>query len=309
MSDILTLTTPLYAIIALGYIFVKSGFINASFIDALGQFTIRISLPVLVFLAISTAGKGAVLNIPAMAGYLLSTLPLMLVGRWLLHRSFGFGPRQSWSLSLGVANPNSVMIGLPLSTIVFPDHAAIVFSSFMLIENVILIPLTLIGADVAGSKPKGMGKTIREIGKSLLSNPILLAVLLALAARGTDLGPQGTALKTLRILAQTGPGLALFYIGATVAKFSLSGSPAAISTITFAKLIVQPLLAMLIFPIFVSDPRLLATCILFTAIPMLTIYPLFARRTDSQSVAATALLVATTLSFPTVTYVLYLLQS
>lgn len=309
MTDILTLTTPLYAIIALGYIFVKTGFFQSSFIDAIGQFTIRISLPVLVFLAISTAGKGAVLSVPTMLGYVLATLPLMIAGRFLLKNALGFGPGQSWSLALGFANPNSVMIGLPLATIVFPEHAAIVFSSFMLVENVLLIPLTLIGADVSGSKSRGLSKTLREIGKSLMSNPILLSVLLALAVRAAEIPPEGTVLKTLKMIAQTGPGLALFYIGATVAKFSLSGSPAAISAITVGKPMVHPLIAILVFPLFVSDPTLLATCILFTSIPMLTIYPLFARKSESQDVAATALLIATTLSFPTVSLVLYLLQS
>ena len=309
MSDILTLTTPFYAIIAIGYIFVKSSFISASVIEALGQFTIRVSLPTLVFLAISTTDDNAMLHFPVMTAYLFVTLPLMLAGRWLLQRRFNYGPSQSWSLSLGIANPNSVMIGLPLSTIVFPDHSITVFCSFILIENVVIIPLSLIGADIAGGLQRRLRTTILEIAKSLLKNPILVAVLFALAARGLAVAPQGAVLETLAMLGETGPGLALFYIGATVAKFNLSGSPAAISTISFSKLVLHPLLAMLIFPIFVSDPGLLATCVLFTAIPMLTIYPVFAHKSDSQSTAATALLVATTLSFPTIIFVLYLLQN
>lgn len=307
MLDILSITTPIYLVIAIGYVLVRLEFIKQSFVEGLGQFAVRVSLPMLVFLAIAGSGQNGGLHVGLMAGYLAVSLPLLVIGRLLLQHAFGQRPGQSWSLSLGIANPNSVMIGLPLSTIVFPDQAAIVFASFMLVENVVIIPLTLIGADLAGRKSQGLTKTLAGIGRSLIENPLLLAVLLALLARSINWAPTGTLEATIRLLGQTGPGLALFYIGATVARFNLKGSPMVISSITVGKLIIHPLIAMLVFPFFIDDPTLVAVAILFCAIPMLTIYPLLARKSESEDVAATALLVATSLSFLTVSATLYLI--
>ena len=307
MLDILTVTTPIYLVIGLGYVLVRVRFIKPDFVEGLGQFAVRVSLPLLVFLAIAGAADSDVLHFGLMAGYMTATLPLLVLGRIALHRALGFRPGQSWSLSLGIANPNSIMIGLPLSAIIFPDQAAIVFASFMLIENVVLIPLTLIGADLSGRKSQGLSKTLRGIGVSLAENPLLIAVVLALVARSVNWAPSGMLEQTIQLIGQTGPGLALFYIGATVAKFSLNGSGLAISSITFGKLIVHPLLALLVFPLFVDDPQLVKVAILFCAIPMLTIYPLLARKSESEDIAATALLVATSLSFVTVSVTLYLI--
>ncbi len=307
MTDILAITFPIYLVIALGYALVRMQFIKPVFVDGIGQFAVRVGLPLLVFRAIVNAGDSSVINISVMTAYLIATLPLLLVGRTILHKVLGQRPGQSWSLALGIANPNSVMIGLPLASIVFPDYAAMVFASFMLVENCVIIALTLIGADLAGKKSEGLAKTLKGLGKSLIENPLLIAVLLALLARGIGWSPTGSLGQTINLLAQTGPGLALFYIGATVARFSLKGSPAVIGTISFGKLIAHPILALLIFPLFVDDPVLISVCVLFCAIPMLTIYPLLARKSESEDVAATALLVATSLSFVTVTLVLYLL--
>lgn len=307
MVDILSITTPIYLIIAIGYVLVRLEFIKQGFVEGLGQFAVRVSLPMLVFLAIAGSEQNGGLHIGLMAGYAVATLPLLVLGRLLLRYVFNQRPGRSWSLSLGIANPNSVMIGLPLSAIVFPDQAAIVFASLMLVENVIVIPLTLIGADLAGRKSKGLSNTLAGIGKSLIENPILIAVLLALLARSVSWAPTGTIEATIRILGQAGPGLALFYIGATVASSNLAGSRAVVSSITFGKLILHPLIALLVFPFFVDDPKLVTVAILFCSIPMLTIYPLLARKTESEAVAATALLMATGLSFLTVSATLYLI--
>ena len=308
MLDILAITTPIYLVIAVGYMLVRVGFIKPVFVEALGQFAIRVSLPMLIFLAIAGSGQNGGLHLGLMAGYAVASLPLLIAGRFMLRHILGQRPGQSWSMSLGIANPNSVMIGLPLATIIFPEQAATVFASFMLVENVIFIPLTLIAADLAGRKSQGLSKTLSGIGRSLIGNPLLTAVLLALLARGLNWAPAGAFEASIRLLGQTGPGLALFYIGATVARLSLTAAPAIISTITLGKLIIHPLIAALVFPWFVSDPTLVAVAILFCAIPMLTIYPLLARKSDSEDLAATALLVATSLSFITVSATLYLIR-
>ena len=44
MLDILAITTPIYLVIAVGYMLVRVGFIKPVFVEALGQFAIRVSL-------------------------------------------------------------------------------------------------------------------------------------------------------------------------------------------------------------------------------------------------------------------------
>lgn len=307
MLDVFTTTLPIYLIIALGFVSVKSGLIGAGITDHLVQFVVKLAIPLMVFYTITTSGAGSVLNLNLMVAYGLLIFVFLIGGRTILRFGLNHRPGKSWSLALGIANPNTIMIGLPLATIVFPDHVTTVFTSFLLIENVISIPLSLLAAEMAGRNTREIAAALKDIAHSFAKNAILIAVVLALFVRALGYAPSGPIETTIKLIGQTAPALALFYIGAVCTRFRFSGPIATISVVAGLKLIVMPITAAFLFPLFLDDPTLIATSVLLTSIPMLTIYPMLARKSESEELAAALLIITTALSFFTVSATLMLL--
>lgn len=307
MLDILAITMPIYLIIGLGFSAVRWGYIPQTALGPLTLFLMRIGLPVLIFRTVATAGVDSVVNPALMIAIALAGLPMVLLGRATLTRAAGITAPKAWSLSLGMGNPNTVMIGLPLLMTIYPDLAATVFTSSMLVENILLIPLTLIMADMSATRHGGLWLNIRGVTRSVATNHILLAVLLGLAVRASGLDFPAPVARTINMIAQIAPGLALFLVGAMVAQYNLCGSVPLIAWLSAGKLILHPLLALLTLSLFLPKGDLFTAGLILSSLPMLTIYPMFAQKSDSQDIAATALVIATALSFISVTTVLWLL--
>ncbi|MDG2341428.1 MAG: AEC family transporter [Paracoccaceae bacterium] len=307
MLDVFTITLPIYLIIALGFISVKTGMIGAGITDHLVQFVVKLAIPLMVFFTITTTGAGNVLNPNLMFAYCILILVFLVGGRTILKTGLHHRPGQSWSLALGIANPNTIMIGLPLATAVFPDQVTTAFTSFLLVENIIAIPLSLLAAEMAGRAPRSVHAAFNDVIRSFAKNAILIAVVAALIARVFGYAPSGPIETTIKLLGQTAPALALFYIGAVCTQFRFSGPIGTISVVASLKLIAMPATAAFLFPMLLDDPALIAASILMTSIPMLTIFPMLARKSDSEELAATLLIITTTASFFTVSATLMLL--
>ena len=300
MLDVITITLPIYLVIALGFVTVKTGVIDDGIIDYLVQFVVKLALPLLVFLAITTAGHGSILIPELMISYGILILGFLFAGQVLLRHVFYCQSGPSWSLALGAANPNTIMVGFPLALIMFPDHAASIFASLLLVENVTAIPLSLLMAEVAGRNSRGFSAVMKDFLTSVSKNMILIAVVIALLSRAAGYAPSGPIEGAIRLVGQTATGLALFYIGAVCTRSALVGPIGVVSVIALLKLVAMPIAAAILFPFILDDPALVKAAIIFTAMPMLAIYPMLCRQSGSEQIASTVLIVTTTLSFVTV---------
>ena len=74
MLAILTITMPIFIIMAMGYFSVRFDFFTEVQLAGIGKFVIRIGLPMLVFHAITTRPLSDVINLNYLYGYGLASL-------------------------------------------------------------------------------------------------------------------------------------------------------------------------------------------------------------------------------------------
>lgn len=79
MLDILAITGPIFAAIALGYLCTRAALFSRADMRVLGQFVIKIALPVLLFAALAQRDFGEILNPSYLLAYLAGTLAPLLV--------------------------------------------------------------------------------------------------------------------------------------------------------------------------------------------------------------------------------------
>jgi len=309
MLQTLAITGPIYLVIALGFLAGRHGIFSKVDMRVLGTYVVKFALPALVFTALSQRQVGEVMNGRYVLGYAFGSLVVMMA-------AFGWAWRwqgKSFTLSalcgLGCSSSNSGFIGYPIAVVVAgPSSAAVGLAMCMFVENLLMIPLTLVMADSGHAGAGKWHRILLQSLKQLLRNPVILAIVGGLVVSMLGIPIIGVLARTINMLAMSSAAVSLFVIGGTLVGLKTKGMRRDVTTIALGKLLLHPLavgLMMWLLP--PSDPALRAAAVVFAATPMLSIYPILAQKYGFEEMCAAALLLATVLSFATISVALWLL--
>lgn len=303
MTDILAITFPIYAAIALGYGIVRAGWFRPEDMRVMGRYVLDIALPALLFGAVAGRDLAAVFHPGYILAFALGGLgTIALAFAWFTLT--GTDAKRRAVAVLGTACPNSGFIGYPVMLLAFPDIAGVVLALNFLVENVILIPICLILMDMArGGAPVALHRRVGAILWGLLRRPMVIGLLLGLAVSLLRLPIPGPADRLLEMLAASASALALVVIGGSLVGIELRGNRLRAVQVAGAKLLVHPAmvaLAALALPalgLAALPPDLHAAVILSAAVPMFGIYPVLAQQLGLEGPASIAMIVAVTGAF------------
>lgn len=308
MLTILGITGPIFLIVGVGFAAVRHGLLTRAEMRPLGVFVINVALPALLFKAMSARALGDLVDGHLLLIYALGSLlaaGLALAVSCLLRgRSLQVGAVQA----LGASMSNSAFIGYPIALQAMGPLAGSALAVYALVEGLLMMPLLLTLAEVAGSANRCWSAVLREILRRLTRNPFILAM--GAGVLWTLLGvplPVPVA-KAVDMLSVASAPVALFCIGGTLAGLSLRGMAGDLSLIVAGKLLVHPLCVAALLAVSPgSRPELATAAILNAGMPMLSIYPLLSQKFGQEGLSAAALVAATTLSFFTVSGLLWVL--
>jgi hypothetical protein len=307
MLAVFALTLPIYLMIALGFSVAKLGYVAVSDMRAIGRVVLRVAMPALIFLALARAPLTETLRWDFIAGYAAGSLLVFAAGFALARGRLRRPMPQAALEALGMSCSNSAYLGMPVAALLVGDVALRAFAMAMLVENILIMPLAVTLAEASGGG--GRLAALRRTLAGMVQNPLLIAVLVGVAASVTGLVLPDAVLKVLGMLAPVAAPVALLVIGSAVADLPPSGiGGAAVARVVFGKLVLHPAAVLaglyLLGPL---PPALLTSGVLIASVPMLSIYALFGLRWGNEAMAATALIVATVVSFFTVSGLLALM--
>jgi malonate transporter and related proteins len=300
MLSLLLLTLPIYLLVGLGYVIVRSGYVSAADLKPIGQLVLRVSMPALIFLAISRLPISEALRWDFIGGYLAGSLAVFGFGFGVARLIYRRPMAPSAMIALGMSCSNSAFMAFPVAVIVVGEAAALqVLPLAMLVENLIIIPLALTLAETQGGQ--NPLQALRKTLASMCRNPLLLAVAGALVFTALGLHLPDFLSKTLAMLAPIAAPVALLSIGGTVATLSARLLNGPIVLVVLSKLILHPLAVWAALSLIPGlDPVLHTSGIIFAAAPMLSIFALLGLRYKLEEATATALIFATAASFFTI---------
>ena len=312
MLQILGITGPIYLVIALGFLAGKFDVFSKPDMRVLGTYVVKFALPALIFTTLSQRPVGEILDLRYLLGYAGGSLAVMMAaiayGRKVQRKPFTL----SVICGLGMSSSNSGYIGLPIAVqVVGSGTAGVALAMNMVVENLLMIPLAMAMAD-AGSIAGGASRTWHSaVGGSLvqlLRNPIIQAMLGGVAVASLDLQISGVLARTINMLSLSSAAVSLFVIGGSLVGLTTAGMRRDVSAIALGKLVGHPLaVGLLLWLLEPSDAGMRAAGVVFAGVPMLSIYPIVAQKYGLESFCAAALLLATVLSFVTITVMLWLL--
>lgn len=304
MLQILSITTPIFILIGLGFLSARGGLISREQVRGMGAVVINFALPALVLKAVSENPIGEVFNWQYLTAYGLGSLTVFCLGL-LASRTLRREPLDSSAIAaLGMANSNSGFVGYPIVAMTLGATAAIGLALNMVVENLLIIPLALALAEAGRQEGSALG-VARETLKRLVRSPLIIAMAIALPLALLELRLPAVPARVVEMLATASAPLALFVIGGSLYGLRLTGMQGEIGMIAFGKLILHPLAVLLIFSLLPDvDPALMAAGVLFASAPMLSIYPILGQRFGVDGRCAAALLLTTVASFVTISTLL-----
>jgi len=305
MIAVLGITLPLFAAVLLGYLCVRGGLFKPTDMRLFGSFVLNVALPALLFLAVATRDARDVFNITYMAVFATGAL-LTIAASFIILTLLKTTPSRRAVAVMGTSCANSGFVGYPLMLLAFPDSAGQILALNMLVENFLIIPLCLVLFELSKERNgTGIIRLIGQIALNVLRRPMVIALLLGLAVSLLRVPLPEPILRTTSLFAASASALALFTIGGALVGLPFKGHRALAALTAAGKLLLNPALAALALAAAMAlglpplSRELAAAVILSAAIPMFSIYALFAAELGHEGMASIAQVLATGASFLT----------
>lgn len=309
MPDVLAITGPIFLLMGLGFVAVRSEFYPRAALPALGSFVVNFCVPALLVKSLAQRSIAEVMNprylVAYAAGSLLAFGAGLAWGRWRRQ-----GIEAAAMTAMGMSCANSAFVGYPVALQVVGAGATVGLALTMMVENILMIPLCLALADSAGHRHVPFWRAVARSLAGLRTNPIVLAILLGIVLALAQWPIPGAVARAIDLLAAASAAVSLFYIGGTLVGLRVGTLATQVVGVTFGKLVLHPLAVLtalcLVGPI---APALQVTAVLLASAPMLSIYPIFGQKYGQQAVNAASMLVCTVAAFASIAIVIVGLQA
>lgn len=308
MTGILAITAPLVLLIGLGYTAVRLGWLHASGLSVLGAFVMRFALPALLFAAVSRRELAEVMDLDYLVAYLLGSLVPLVVGLAWGSRGQPRDLTAGAMAGLGMASANTAFIGFPVASQVVGSEASLALALCMMVENLVILPLTLALAASGGGRGTFWPAFARALA-NLPRNPLIIAILAGFAVSLLALPLPDPLTRAVDLLASTATGVALFVVGGSLVGLAPRALNGTLIPVAFGKLVLHPLAVLVaMWLVGPSAPGLQVAAVLMAAAPMLSIYPILGQRYGLASLCSARLVTTTLLSFVTIPLVIAALR-
>jgi malonate transporter and related proteins len=303
--DVVSLTVPIFLLIALGFGAVQWRLVPADFVSGLGSFVLNFALPALILHALLRQDLRETFNWSYLIAYSGGSLSIfvivLLFFRCLLARDLTYAAVGA----LGAVAANSGFIGFPVAMLAIGTPALTALPLSMLVENALVIPLSIALAEIGHQHGKPLGTAIRQTLLRLSRMPLILAIVFGMGLSASGLHPPAVLATAVEMLADASVACALFVVGGTLAGTRLTALGGDVFWIMVGKLVLHPLAVGTGLLLLGNVPAPLAAAgILFACAPMITIYPVIGQRFGLGGLCAAALLVTTAAGLVTMTAVL-----
>ncbi len=232
------IVAPVFLIIAVGYFAKKRKIINEVFVDVTSRFVFRISLPVFIFLEISTLDLSQVFEVEQIV-FITSATFITYLLIWIGTIPYIKNAEDKSAFIQGSFRGNYAIVGLALISNLFGDDAlgkATLILAF-------LLPVYNVLAVIVLTVPKQQGKlNFKSMLIEILFNPLILAVIFALPFSFFKIRLPEMFISTGNYLADLALPLALVGIGGSLNIENLKRASTLAFSSSIIKIVVLPLI-------------------------------------------------------------------
>ncbi|MFZ2736850.1 MAG: AEC family transporter [Burkholderiaceae bacterium] len=290
MLQILLITFPFFALVLCGYVAARRSMLPLSAIPGLNSFVLFFALPCMLYRFGASTPITQLLDVSVFLVYLLCALILVgFVVATSMNRRIGWNDASFGALV--AAFPNTGFMGVPLLLALLGPRAVGPTIVSIVVDLVITTSLCIALSRFDGADQHGASKAASNALLGVATNPLPWAILLGTVASAFQLELPEPMTKTLGLLADAASPVALFTIGAVLARSQMlplrSGQiPSPMRDyvpVALIKLVLHPILVLLVGGAAIGlgvplDPFALTVIVLVAALPSASNVSLLAER-------------------------------
>lgn len=249
MTDLifaLNATVPIFIIMVFGYIIKRIGLISSEFVRGADRFVFKISLPLLLFKDIAEMDFKTEFN-PYFVIFCIIGTTVMFISVWSITLIATKNRCFAGSFAQASARGSAAILGVAFITNIYgnSETAAMMIVAAVPLYNIYSVIMLTYGE----TEERFSAKTVKEIFKRILTNPIIIGIIAGLPFSILNITLPEIILKPIDSIAAVTTPLALIVIGADF-SFRLAKSkitPAIIATA----------LKLFVFPAVILTPAIL----------------------------------------------------
>lgn len=267
MSEILNIVLPVFGMVAVGYICGRVGLFGDRVTDGLADYVFLLAIPALIFKTVATVALPAELPwgywLAYFGGVAVAWSLALLAARLIFGKSFA----ESVIAGMGAGQGNIVMIGIPLILTVFGPAGAVPITLLLAVNlPVNMLTATLLIEGAAG-RGKPIGVALGEIGRALVTHPVIIGIALGMVARGIGEAIPKPLMSIVDSIAGTTTATALIATGLALRRYGFVNEPKLAMVVSLMKLVVHPLVVLLIARAIGLDAVWTGVAVLFATAP------------------------------------------
>ena len=304
MVNILLVTFPFFALVLAGYIALYRGWLSVAAVPGLNGFVLYFAVPCMLYRFGASTPVADMLS-PVIIGVYAASALIMVALTIVITKRGAIGWNDASLGALVAAFPNTGFMGVPLLAMLLGAASAGPAIATILVDMLLTTSLCVALSRLDGAGIDGAKRAAKQALGRVMGNPMPWAILMGAFASGFDIKLWGPIDQTVALLADAASPVALFTIGAVLARSQMqSAHPMPLSHYMPAavlKLIVHPLSVLgggLLAQVagLPLDPFALTCIVLVAALPSASNVSLLAERFGADNGRIARIILVTTVA-------------
>ncbi|WP_117232631.1 AEC family transporter [Vibrio maerlii] len=306
---VLDVLLPLIFIVVAGIFTTKIGLFSQHFVADVSKFVLYVSLPAVIISSLASIELSQIINANFVVVYALAGLSVKLLAITFSRIVMKSTWTESFINGLGSGMPNSAFIGFPVVLSLYDGQYIEAFLMCVLVENIVFIPLSLVLLEFSQGRASTLKDQLLKVAGRIGRNPIILAIVFALSLNITGIALPRFMTEGVSIFAKTSVALALFAIGGSLGQSLKFEQYRRMAFVSSMKLILFPLVTLGLLMLLPVEGELKYVLLIFSASPMLSIYPILGGIYQQQRFCLNTLILTTMASGITLSVIISLTTS
>lgn len=298
--SVLSVTFPFFALVLAGFAATRRGLLPLPAIAGLNSFVLYFALPCMLYRFGAQTPIAQLLDPVVALVYLLCGLALVAGSVAATRRRWGWNDAAFGALV--VAFPNSGFMGVPLLVALLGEASAGTVIPTMALDMIVTTSLC-IALSRLGLGGGSAARALRMALKGVLANPLPWSIALGALASAASFTLPGPLDRTVAMLADAASPVALFTIGAVLARSQMNAHERVAARdylpLALAKLLVHPVLMWLACQAALAlglalPPLAVTTLVLVAALPSASNVSLLAERFEAHGGRIARIILAST---------------
>ena len=240
MSALLEVILPVFLVIGFGYGAVWRGWFSDDWVEGLMKFTQNFAIPCLLFRAISTLELGEEFDPALLGSFYTGAAAGFAAG--LLGARFLFARPWEDSVAIGFCClfSNSLLLGLPITERAYGADALAANYAIVALHSPFCYLIGIGTMEAVKNRGGGLGATLLRVGKSFLSNALIIGILLGVLVNLTRVPLPEVLTDAIDLMVRAALPAALFGLGGVLYRYRPEGDLRVIAYVALISLVLHP---------------------------------------------------------------------